>query len=795
MKRKTFLFIAVLLVAVFAASLCACEKADISKDPIPDGGGEEQTVKVSFYVDGSLYGISLCSGNTLAMPEEPVKDGYSFVGWFYDEELIYPFVLEDFLNSDDKTDVSLYAAWNKTEDPSEGGDGNDPDGETGGEDPDEGGETGDGDGEPEDPEVKTYKVTFVMDGETLSVQQVQEGGSAKLPLDAFYVDGNELYALEVDGNYINVVKDETVNLSWQAADDEHKGMFALEYTTLLISGGKLYLDVISQDYPLDYFVMPSAWGNYAISGVKAGAFTRVPHIKTVTLGKYCQEIEWEAFETLPLLESVSFADGNEYFSSSGLAVTDVRGKELIVCLGSDEGELELPVGIEEVSSGALAGKNYTSVRVPEGVVRIGEGAFSGCAFMTEIYLPESLEEIGAGALENCVSLEEINVPTGVRRIGNGAFRGCTAASVVNYNAVNAEAPIEGNSIFEGTGGEQGFVMNIGSAVESIPARLADARGAGAPLLKGLNFGEESSLLTIGAHAFAAAAIESIVIPDSVRTITKGAFEDCKELREIIYRAESAVSQGILSSAFEGAGKDAVFTVGKEVQAVPDYLLYSLTGNIGITSLVFEQGGVCDSIGTLAFAGLALQGEINLPATVTVIGDGAFSQCAALVAINAEQDGAFVSEDGVLYTSDKSTLVAYPAGKADKTYTAAEGADISPYAFAGAKYLESVKISAVRVGILAFYNCVALEEADFGERLEDIDTGAFSYCGALLKADLPSSLLMIGENAFIHCDSLTEVYLKEGLAEIGSYAFAYCGMLGEVEIPASVVSMGSGIFDK
>ena len=100
MKRKTFLLIAVLLVAVFAASLCACEKADIPQDPIPDGGGEEQTVKVSFYVDGSLYGISLCSGNTLAMPEEPVKDGYSFVGWFYDEELIYPFVLEDFLNSD-----------------------------------------------------------------------------------------------------------------------------------------------------------------------------------------------------------------------------------------------------------------------------------------------------------------------------------------------------------------------------------------------------------------------------------------------------------------------------------------------------------------------------------------------------------------------------------------------------------------------------------------------------------------------------------------------------------------------
>ncbi len=795
MKRKTFLLIAVLLVAVFAASLCACEKADIPQDPIPDGGGEEQTVKVSFYVDGSLYGISLCSGNTLAMPEEPVKDGYSFVGWFYDEELIYPFVLEDFLNSDDKTDVSLYAAWNKTEDPSEGGDGNDPDGETGGEDPDEGGETGDGDGEPEDPEVKTYKVTFVMDGETLSVQQVEEGGSAKLPLDAFYVDGNELYALEVDGNYINVVKDETINLSWQAADDEHKGMFALGYTTLLISGGKLYLDVISQDYPLDYFVMPSAWGNYAISGVKASAFARVPHIKTVTLGKYCQEIEWEAFEMLPLLESVSFADGNEYFSSNGLAVTDVSGKELIVCLGSDEGELELPVGIEEVSSGALAGKNYTSVRVPEDVVRIGEGAFSGCAFMTEIYLPESLEEIGAGAFENCVSLKEITVPTGIRLIGNGAFRGCTEASVVNYNAVNAEAPVEGNSIFEGTGGEQGFVMNIGSAVESIPARLADARGAGAPLLKALNFGEESSLLTIGAHAFAATEIESVVIPDSVRTITKGAFEDCKELREIIYRAESAVSQGILSSAFEGAGKDAVFTVGKEVQAVPDYLLYSLTGNIGITSLVFEQDGVCESIGSLAFAGLALQGEINLPATVTVIGDGAFSQCATLTEINAEQGGAYVSEDGVLYTSDKSTLVAYPAGKADKTYTAAEGADISPYAFAGAKYLESVKISAARVGVLAFYNCAALKDADFGERLEDIDTGAFSYCGALLKADLPSSLLRIGENAFIHCDSLTEVYLKEGLAEIGGYAFAYCGMLGDVEIPTSVVSMGNGVFDK
>ena len=66
-----------------------------------------------------------------------------------------------------------------------------------------------------------------------------------------------------------------------------------------------------------------------------------------------------------------------------------------------------------------------SVRVPEGVVKIGEHAFAGCTSLRQITLPGSTVEIGAHAFAGCASLESVIAP-GVRKVGSGAFAGCAA---------------------------------------------------------------------------------------------------------------------------------------------------------------------------------------------------------------------------------------------------------------------------------------------------------------------------------------------------------------------------------
>ena len=98
------------------------------------------------------------------------------------------------------------------------------------------------------------------------------------------------------------------------------------------------------------------------------------------------------------------------------------------------------------------------VHVPDGVVRIGEGAFTrpitflgyggpppmcswggmetseanvgtheelrGFEFIREVYLPESVETIGAHAFQRCVNLERIHLPSSLRSIGTHAFASC-----------------------------------------------------------------------------------------------------------------------------------------------------------------------------------------------------------------------------------------------------------------------------------------------------------------------------------------------------------------------------------
>lgn len=800
MKKVFACLIFIVAVAVFAAGLSGCEKVDtpdIPQDGGSDGGENVTSVKISFYSDDTLYGIALCTDGAFAMPKDPEKPGYSFVGWFYERELVTPFVYEEFIARDDKTDISLYAAWSyigTTPD-----DGADADGETpGGGQDGEGNETpggGQGEGEePEEPEVKTYTVTFVMGGQVIATQKVEEGKDAILPVSQFAVNENLLYTVVADGNYTAVGKDETVTLSLRESTEEEYGLFALSFLTLLIKDGKLYVSVVSSAYPLDRIVLPSQWGYFAIDGIKAGAFSRVPHIKSVKAGKYCTDIEWSAFDDLTALESVTFDEENAAYSSRGLFVTDAAGNEIITCLGKDGGELILPEGVTAIADGAFEGSGFTSVVAPEGLIRIGERAFAGCAFLESVTLPDSVQSVGAAAFENCAALGVLPVPASVTYLGNGAFAGCVNAEEADYRATDMSALVKDNAIFNGAGRNKGLTLCVAEGVLSIPARLFDCTGAGEIYLVGTEFAKDCALDYIGSEAFRGSALKSVTIPSSVTYLGSNAFTGCAALELVEYRAANAATQGISGTAFAGAGADgSTFIVGREVVSVPDHLLYSLTDKAAFSTLVFE-GGALDSIGASAFAGSGITGEVVVPATVSEIGSGAFAMTAATALTVEEGSSAFVSDGGVLYSSDMSVLIAYPSGKEDISFIAQDGiAEISAYAFAGATYLEEIEIFCTRVGEFAFYGCGKLKTVTFGEGVEEINTGAFASCGQLSALVCPSSLRTIGENAFMYCSSLSDVTLNEGLTAIGSRAFAYCDSLGEVEIPSTVQTLGDDVF--
>lgn len=80
--------------------------------------------------------------------------------------------------------------------------------------------------------------------------------------------------------------------------------------------------------------------------------------------------------------------------------------------------------IDSDSNTLIAGCKKTVI--PEGVNRIGTGAFFECLGLTEIHIPDGVTEIGDQAFRGCSELKEIDIPEGVTRIGDYAFCGCAS---------------------------------------------------------------------------------------------------------------------------------------------------------------------------------------------------------------------------------------------------------------------------------------------------------------------------------------------------------------------------------
>ena len=75
------------------------------------GCGEESSGKINFIVDGQTYESVETDGfERIVLPAEPVKDGYDFAGWYYDDQTFeYAFSDTDFIKQQLTVELSLYA--------------------------------------------------------------------------------------------------------------------------------------------------------------------------------------------------------------------------------------------------------------------------------------------------------------------------------------------------------------------------------------------------------------------------------------------------------------------------------------------------------------------------------------------------------------------------------------------------------------------------------------------------------------------------------------------------------------
>ena len=244
--------------------------------------------------------------------------------------------------------------------------------------------------------------------------------------------------------------------------------------------------------------------------------------------------------------------------------------------------------------------------------------------------------------------------------------------------------------------------------------------------------------------------------------------------------------------------------------------------LGCTRLMsVDIGSGVTSIGAYAFYGCEYLPSIVIPDSVTSLHGGAFARCIELTEINIDPNNdSYSSDDGVVLSKDRTTLVIYPGGKPGgydipnsvtnigsfaycytniTSFSVPDGiTDIGASAFARSD-LATIDFgnSVNNIGSSAFESCSNLTDIVIPDSVENIESGAFYACTSLRSIVLGKKATTLGggngRSVFFGCTSLTSIVLSDGLPIIGAYAFSDCVSLLDISIPDSVTSIGTYAF--
>lgn len=191
----------------------------------------------------------------------------------------------------------------------------------------------------------------------------------------------------------------------------------------------------------------------------------------------------------------------------------------------------------------------TEYAVKEGTKVIADNAFSGAGYsgkVKKITLPDGLYRIGQGAFAKSGALTEVNIPESVRSIGYGAFAATGYDKTANYTdgglyVGNWLVAVENTAMTSFTVKDGTVGVADGKDTSLFPSRAQKATQLSLP----------SSLKYIGTRSFARLRITELQLPAGLQTLGEGAFASCPWLKTVNL-GDCAELESIGAQAFTNA---------------------------------------------------------------------------------------------------------------------------------------------------------------------------------------------------------------------------------------------------
>jgi hypothetical protein len=202
--------------------------------------------------------------------------------------------------------------------------------------------------------------------------------------------------------------------------------------------------------------------------------------------------------------------------------------------------------------------------------------------------------------------------------------------------------------------------------------------------------------------------------------------------------------------------------------------------------------------------------IDIPDSVTVIGNGAFYGCKSLRSINVgNQNMRFSNIDGVFFDKTKKRILRFPAGKQDTCYVIPDGViTVGKKAFSGCENLVTIDIpgSVTVIGDDVFSDCKSLKSITVGKQnprfsgiggvlFDKIENRILRYPAGKRDAcyAIPAGVITIGDSAFSGCENLVSIDISDSVTAMGNSAFFSCKNLAVITIPDNFVSIDDFAF--